>query len=69
MVVAGGSGQCKQLTLADNRELPVVWIAEFSSIMGVRGAEIFFKPLQLHLELADLLEQLSFLDLTLDLGL
>ena len=33
--------------------------------MGVKAAEIFFQPLQFHLELADLLEQFSFLDLAL----
>jgi len=33
--------------------------------MGIRAAEIFFEPLQLHLELADLLEQISFLGLAL----
>jgi hypothetical protein len=37
-VVVGGSGQPKQLTLAANRELPVVWIDQFSSFMGVRAA-------------------------------
>ena len=69
LVVVGGSGQCKQLTLAANRELPVVWIDQLSSFMGARAAEIFFKPLQLHLEFANLLEQLSFLGLALVLGL
>ena len=33
--------------------------------MGVKAAEIFFQPLQFHWELADLLEQLSFLGLAL----
>lgn len=33
--------------------------------MGIRAAEIFFEPLQFHLELADLLEQFSFLGLAL----
>jgi len=37
--------------------------------MGVRAAEISFKPLQFHLEFASLLEQLSFLGLALVLGL
>jgi hypothetical protein len=41
-VVVGGTGQSKQLTLAANRELPVVWIDQLSSFMGVRAAEIFF---------------------------
>ena len=36
-----------------------------AKFMGVRAAEIFFEPLQLYLELVDLLEQLSFLGLTL----
>ena len=40
-------------------------LAEFTSI---RATEIFFEPLQFHLELADLLEQLSFLGLALLLG-
>ena len=33
--------------------------------MGVKAAEIFFQPLQFHLELADLLKQFSFLGLAL----
>ena len=33
--------------------------------MGIRAAEIVFEPLQLHLELADLLEQFSVLGLAL----
>jgi hypothetical protein len=37
-------------------------VAMFSS---VRAAENFFEALQLHLKLADLLEQLSLLDLAL----
>ena len=68
LVVLGGSGQSNQLTVAANRELPVAWIDQFSSLMGIRAAEIF-KPLQLHLELVDLLEQPRFLGLGLVLGL
>ena len=36
-----------------------------SLFTGVRAAEIFFEPHQLHLELADLLEKLSLIGLTL----
>jgi hypothetical protein len=41
----------------------VVVIAQLAQSMGVKAAEIFFEPLQLHLQPADLLEQFSFLDL------
>ena len=37
--------------------------------MGVKAAEIFFQPLQFHLEFADLVEQFSFLGLALLLAL
>ena len=43
----------------------MVWINQLSQFTGIRAAEIFFEPLQFHLELADLLEQLSVLGLTL----
>ena len=36
-VVMGGSGQTEALTLAANRELPVVCIDQLSSFMGVRA--------------------------------
>jgi len=44
-------------------------IDQLSQFTGVRAAEIFFKPLQLHLQLADLLEHLSLLGLNLFLVL
>lgn len=40
-------------------------IDQLAQFMGVKASEIFFESLQLHLELADLLEQLSFLGLAL----
>jgi len=43
----------------------MVVIDQLAQFTGIRGAEIFFEPLQLHLQLADLLEQLSLLDLAL----
>ena len=43
----------------------MVWIDQLAQFMGVKAVEIFFQPLQLHLQLADLLEQLSLLDLAL----
>ena len=44
-------------------------IDQFSQFTGVRAAEIFFEPLQLHLQAAYLLEQLSLLGLNLFLVL
>ncbi len=44
-------------------------INQFSQFTGIRAAETFFQPLQLHFELADLLEQLSLLGLACVLGL
>jgi hypothetical protein len=41
----------------------VVVIDQLAQFMGVRATEIFFEPLQFHLELADLLEQMSLLGL------
>jgi hypothetical protein len=40
-------------------------IDQLAQFMGVRATEIFFEPLQFHLEHADLLEQLSLLGLAL----
>ena len=40
-------------------------IDQLAQFIGIAAAEIFFEPLQLRLELADLLEQLSFLGLAL----
>jgi len=51
--------------LAADAELRVVVIDQLAQFTGVRAAEIFFEPLQLHLQLADLLEQLGFSDLAL----
>lgn len=65
----GGSSQSKQLKLAANRELPVDRIDQHLSFMGIRAAENFLKPIQLRLEFAHLLEQISFLGLALVLGM
>ena len=51
--------------MAADIELGVVWIDQLPQCMDVKTAEIFFQPLQFHLELADLLEQFRFLDLAL----
>jgi hypothetical protein len=58
-----------QCTLAADAELRVAWINQLSQFTGIRAAEIFFEPLQFHLEIADLLEQLSFFGLALLLDL
>ena len=55
----------QQSALATDAELRVVLIDQLAQFTGVRATEIFFELLQLHLELADLLEQLSLLGLAL----
>ncbi len=47
----------------------MVLIDQLSQFMGVRAAEIFFEPLQLHLQPTDLLEQFGLLGLNLFLVL
>ncbi len=42
----------------------MILIDQLGQFMGIRAAETFFEPLQLHLQLADLLEQLSLLGLS-----
>ena len=49
--------------MAADAELGVVVIDQLAQFTGVRAAETFFEPLQFHLELADLLEQLCLLGL------
>jgi len=58
-----GSRQAEQRTLPAEAELGVGVIDQFTQFTGVRAAETFFEPLQLHLQPADLLEQLGVLGL------
>jgi hypothetical protein len=51
--------------LAADAELGVGVIDQFAQFTGVRAAETFFEPLQLHLQPPDLLEQLGLLGLPL----
>jgi hypothetical protein len=61
--VERGSRQTQQHTLPADAEFRVVVIDQLTQFTGVRPAEIFFEPLQLHLQPPDLLEQLLFLGL------
>ena len=47
--------------MSADAELGVAWIDQLAQFTGVRAAKTFFEPLQLHLQLADLLEQLCLL--------
>jgi len=69
LVIQGGSRQTQQRTLAADAELGMVVIDQLAEFTSIRAAEIFFEPLQLHLQPADLLEQLSLLGLPLVLVL
>ena len=51
--------------MAADAEIGVVVIDQLVQLTGIRAAKTFFEPLQLHLEPADLLEQLSPLGLPL----
>jgi len=64
-VVERGPGQAQKRTLADDAELGVVVIGQLSQFTDIRAAEIFFEPLQLHLQQPDELEQLCLLGLAL----
>jgi hypothetical protein len=63
VVVERLSGNAQQHALPSDAELRVVVIDQLAQFMGVRAAE-FFEPLQLHLQAADLLEQLCLFGLT-----
>jgi hypothetical protein len=69
LVMKRGSSQAELLTLTADRELRVVMIDQFSQFTGIRAVAMLFQSLELHLELADLLEQLSLLSLAFVLGL
>jgi hypothetical protein len=49
--------------LKADAELRVVVIDQLAQFTSVRAAEIIFEPLQLHLELSELLKQLSLIGL------
>ncbi len=51
--------------MAADAELRVVVIDQLAQFTGIRAAETFFEPLQLHLQPPDLLEQFGLLGLTL----
>jgi len=51
--------------LATVAELWVLAIDQLSQFTGIRAAETFFEPFHLHLQPADLLEQLCFIGLAL----
>ena len=69
LVIKRGSRQGQQLTLAADHEHRVLMIDQFSQFTGIRAVAMLFQSLELHLELADLLEQLSLLGLAFVLGL
>jgi hypothetical protein len=63
------TSQSKQLRMAPHSKQPmVVCVEQFSSLRGPSAAEIF-RPLLLHLELANQLEKRSISILALMLGL
>jgi hypothetical protein len=51
-VIERRSGQTQQRALPADAELRVVVIDQLAQFTGIRAAEIFFEPLQLHLQLA-----------------
>lgn len=61
--------QPQQLKLTPDHEFRVVVIDQLAQFIGLREVETFFERLQVHLELADLLEQLSLFSLSLVFGL
>lgn len=55
-------GQTQKSALPADAELWMVVVDQLAKFTSIRAAEIFFEPVQLHLQIADLLEQLSILD-------
>jgi len=51
--------------LPADAELRVIVIDQLAEFTGIRAAETFFEPLQLHLQPPDLLKELCFLGLPL----
>ena len=64
-VIERGPGQPQQRALAADAEVRVFVIDQLAQFTGIRAAEIFFEPLQLHLKPSDLLEQLGLFGLPL----
>ena len=65
-VIERRSGETQQGAFAADAGLRVVVIDQLAQFTSVRAAEISFEQLQIHLELSDLMDQLSLLGL--DLG-
>jgi len=64
-VVERRPGQTQQRTSAADAELGRVVIDQLAQFTGIRAAETFFEPFQLHLQAPDLLEQLRLFGLSL----
>ena len=62
-IAMGRSGDTQQCTLPVADSPSVAWIDQPAQFMCVRVVDIFYEPLQSHLKLADLFEQLSFFGL------